>query len=276
MTGFVPRPQYFTIMLHSERERAVSPHLSAARSGLRRAARAALDAILPPQCLSCKAATNEPGTLCAPCWRAIQFLAPPFCARCGFPFEYDSGKDALCGACSRLSPAFDRARAVLRYDDSSRGLILAFKHADKIHAAPAFGRWMARAGAGLLAEGSIVVPVPLHWTRLFRRRYNQAALLALALARETGLRAAPDLLIRRRATPSQGRLGAAARRRNVAGAFAVRPRGRDLIDGRRVLLVDDVLTTGATVDACARALKRAGADAVDVLVLGRVVREAWT
>ena len=165
---------------------------------------------------------------------------------------------------------------MLRYDDSSRGLILAFKHADRTHAAPAFGRWMARAGAGLLAEGSVVVPVPLHWTRLFRRRYNQAALLALALAREAGLRAAPDLLIRRRATPSQGRLGAVARRRNVAGAFAVRPGRRNLIDGRRVLLVDDVFTTGATADACARALKRAGADAVDVLVLGRVVREAWT
>lgn len=276
MTGFVPRTQYFTIMLHSERERTVSPPLAMARSGLRRAARVALDALLPPFCLSCRAVTDKPGTLCAPCWRTMQFLAPPFCACCGFPFEYDSGEGALCGACSRHSPAFDRARAVLRYDDASRGLILGFKHADKTHAAPAFGRWMARAGAGLLAEESIIVPVPLHWTRLFRRRYNQAALLALALAREARMPAAPDLLIRRRATPSQGRLGAAARRRNVAGAFAVRPRRRDLIDGKRVLLVDDVLTTGATADACARALKRAGAKAVDVLVLGRVVRPAWT
>ncbi len=263
-------------MLYSERERTASPPLAVARSGLRRAARIALDALLPPHCLSCRAVTDEPGTLCAACWRTMQFLAPPFCACCGFPFEYEPGGDALCGACSRRSPAFDRARAVLRYDDSSRGLILGFKHADKTHAAPAFGRWMARAGAGLLAEESIIVPVPLHWTRLFHRRYNQAALLALALARVARMPAAPDLLIRRRATPSQGRLGAAARRRNVAGAFVVRPRRRSLIDGKRVLLVDDVLTTGATADACARALKRGGARAVDVLVLGRVVRPAWT
>lgn len=250
--------------------------LAAAAAGARRAARVALDSLLPPQCLSCRGEVGIAGALCAACWRGIDFLSPPFCALCGFPFEFESGEDALCGACSRRPPAFDRARAVMRYNEASRGLILGFKHADKTHAAPAFGRWMARAGDGLLAEGDLVVPVPLHWTRLFRRRYNQAALLAGALAREAGLPAARDLLVRKRPTPSQGRLSREARWRNVRGAFAVRQGRRRLLAGRRVILVDDVLTTGATAEACAKTLKRAGASEVHVLVLARVVREAWT
>ncbi len=248
--------------------------LVASRSKLRRAGRLALDALLPPQCLSCRTPVDSPRALCAACWQAIEFLGPPHCARCGFPFDYDPGGEALCGACTRRPPAFDRARAVMRYDDASRGLILGFKHADKTYGAPAFGGWIARTGADLLAAGGLVVPVPLHWTRLFGRRYNQSALLARAVARSAGLTAVPDAMLRRRATKSQGRLSAAARRRNVRGAFAVRPSRRKTIEGRRIVLVDDVLTTGATAEACARALKRAGAAAVDVLVLARVVRQA--
>lgn len=242
------------------------------RRVLRRAGLAALDAVLPPRCLACGVTVETVGALCPDCWGRMEFLGPPHCACCGYPFEFDMGAGALCGACTREHPAFDRARAVLRYDDASRDLVLAFKHADRTDGAPAFGRWLARAGAELVAEADIVAAVPLHWTRLFARRYNQAALLALAVGREAGLPVVPDLLVRRRRTPSQGRLSAAARARNVAGAFALHRRHGAAVAGRRVLLVDDVLTTGATVAACARLLRRNGAAAVEVLTLARVVR----
>jgi ComF family protein len=161
---------------------------------------------------------------------------------------------------------------VLAYDDASRGLILGFKHADRTHAAPAFARWMARAGAELLLTADVIAPVPLHWSRLLARRYNQAALLGNGLAVLMNKASVPDLLIRRRRTPSQGHLSRSERLRNVAGAFAVRPSRLPQVRGRRILLVDDVLTTGATVSACAAVLRRAGAASIDVLSLARVVR----
>jgi ComF family protein len=250
---------------------AFAPALS---TSLRRLAATALDAVLPPLCLSCRVEVDEAGALCAACWDKIAFLAPPHCSACGFPFDYDPGGPALCGACLRKPPDYGRGRAVMRYDDASRPLVLGFKHGDLTHGAPAYGRWMARAGAELLREADLVVPVPLYWLRLFRRRYNQAALLAQAVGRAAGVPVAVDLLVRRRPTPSQGHLSRAARRRNVRGAFAVRPRRAALARGRRILLIDDVLTTGATAEACARALLRAGAASVDVLVLARVVRGA--
>lgn len=234
-------------------------------------ARVALDALLPPRCLSCGAVVPDQGTLCLPCWERIDFLAPPLCAACGLPFELDPGADALCGGCAARQPPFRRARAVFRYDDFGKGLILRFKHADRTEMAPALARWMARAGAELLDEADLIVPVPLHWTRLFGRRYNQAALLALALGRLTGLPVVPDLLLRRRRTPSQGGLGREARRRNIRGAFATAPHRGNALAGARVVLIDDVLTTGATTGACARALLAGGAEAVDVLTVARVV-----
>ncbi len=232
----------------------------------------ALDALLPPRCLACRRPVATLGALCAGCWEGVEFVAPPFCVCCGFPFAFDPGAGALCGACSRAPPAFDRARSVMRYDAASRGLVLGFKHGDRTDGAPAYAAWLARAGAELLETAALIAPVPLHRIRLFTRRYNQAALLCHALGRESGLPVVPDLLLRRRNSPSQGRLSAAARRRNVAGAFAVTPARRARLEGRRVLLVDDVMTPGATVSACAKALRRGGAAAVDVLVLARVVR----
>ena len=241
---------------------------------LGRLPRRALDALLPPQCLGCGALVDEPGALCAECWDSVVFLGPPECAACGLPFEYSLGEGALCGACSRHRPVFERARAAIAYDDASRRLILAFKHGDRTDAAPAFARWLVRAGGALVGDAECIVPVPLHWSRLFARRYNQAALLAQHLGRLAGVPVVPDTLVRRRRTPAQVRMGWAARRRNLAGACTVRPRGRARLEGRRVLLVDDVLTTGATATACARTLLRAGAGAIDVLTLARVVRPA--
>jgi ComF family protein len=238
---------------------------------LRHAAGVALDLLLPPHCLSCGAPVGDAHGLCAGCWRAITFLGAPCCACCGLPFPYEQGADALCGACARAQPVFARARAALRYDEHSRRLILAFKHGDRLQLAPALGAWMRRAGAELLADADLVVPVPLHWTRLFARRYNQAAVLAHALAGAGGPPVGADWLVRRRRTPSQGKRNAAARRRNVAGAFALKG-GREA-RGRRIVLVDDVFTTGATLEECARVLLRAGAARVDALTLARTVRE---
>lgn len=237
----------------------------------RRAGAMALDLLLPHRCLGCGAGVDAAGVLCPECWGGLHFLGEPCCACCGTPFGYFVGEGALCAACIRESPAFGRARAVLAYDDASRPLVLALKHRDRTETAPALAAWMARAGAALVAECDCVVPVPLHWTRLFARRFNQSALLGGAIARRAGKAFEPCVLKRRRRTPSQGTLARAARLSNVRGAFAVTPAQARRIEGARVLLVDDVLTTGATAGACARALMRAGAAAVDVLTLARVV-----
>ncbi|HER25698.1 MAG TPA: ComF family protein [Rhodospirillales bacterium] len=235
----------------------------------------ALNLLLPPQCLGCGVLVETTGGLCGECWSAITFVGDPACARCGLPFEFadaQSNSKLQCASCVRQPTVFARARAVMAYDDASRHLILAFKHGDRTDAAPTYARWMARAGADLLDQADLIVPVPLHWSRLFSRRYNQAALLAReigAIARKTVV---PDAMWRTRRTPSQGRLGALARRRNVGGAFKVRRKHLTLLAGRRVLLIDDVMTTGATANSSARALLRAGAGAVDVLTLSRVLR----
>jgi ComF family protein len=239
------------------------------------AGRAVLDALLPPRCLGCGCNVGAPGTLCPGCWEQVVFLGPPMCGCCGFPFELAPDAelgDTLCAACHADPPPYARARAVMAYDAGSRGLVLGFKHADRTEAAPAFAQWMARAGHELLSDAHLIAPVPLHRWRLLARRYNQSALLANQLGRLTGVPVVPDLLVRRRNTPSQGHLSRAGRSRNVAGAFAVPPRRAWRVRGRSVVLVDDVLTTGATVAACARVLKRAGARRVDVLTLARVVR----
>ena len=193
-------------------------------AGLRRIGRALVDGVLPPRCLSCGEIVDQPDALCGRCWGGITFFAPPWCAICGLPFPHPMGGDAVCGDCARAPPTWHQARAVLRYDKNSRRLLLAFKHGDHTHSAAAFGRWMYRAGSEILAGADLLVPVPLHWTRLFQRRYNQAALLAHAVRAAGGPEVAADWLVRRRRTPPQGHLGATARERNVGGAFAMRRR----------------------------------------------------
>lgn len=239
--------------------------------GQRLSARA-LDLFLPPRCLACGMVVDREGALCATCWQAIDFLSPPCCAACGHPFEFDAGEGSLCAACLERRPPYGRARAVMRYAPRARDLVLGFKHGDKTYAAPVFARWLYRAGQELLQEADLLVPVPLHWTRLFQRRFNQAGLLAQALSRLGGVPVAVDLLVRRRRTPSQGNRNPTERRRNVQGAFALRRGRQPRIEGKRILLIDDVMTTGATIEACAETLLEGGAAAVDALTLAHVVR----
>jgi len=249
--------------------------INAGIAPVRRFGRTVLDLLLPPQCLGCDTVVEDLGTLCADCWQAVTFIGRPHCAACGLPFEFDDSdgrEQSLCGACVRQPPVFARARAAFAYDDHSRHLVLAFKHADRTDHAPAFAGWMERAGRELLNQADIIAPVPLHWTRLFARRYNQSAMLALALHKRTGIPCLADLLIRTRRTPSQGKLGPSARRRNVSGAFRLSGKYAAAIKGKRVLLIDDVLTSGATAGAASTALLKGGAAAIDVLTLARVVR----
>lgn len=234
-----------------------------------------LDLVLPPRCLGCGATVGTQGRLCATCWRDISFLAPPFCRLCGYPLPHALPEAPLCGSCAAEPPAYDRARAALRYDEGSRRLILRFKHADRTDTAPALGRWLARAGTELLSDADLIVPVPLHRWRLLKRGYNQSAILARALATKTGTPLAPDLLQRTRSTRSQQGLSGSARLDNItATAFRIHPWQRRRAAGARVLLIDDVLTTGATITACTHTLRRAGAARIDVLTLARVVRDA--
>ena len=238
---------------------------------VRTAATVAIDQVLPPSCLACDAPVSAVGGLCPDCWNRITFIGRPCCARCGLPFAIEAAPDAICGDCARVPPVFDRARAAFLYEGAGRKLILAFKMADRSWLAPRLAAWLQRAAAPLLPEADMVVPVPLHRWRQLARRFNQAAVLASLMARQADAVMVPDLLIRTRRTATQTRLSRSERRRNVRGAFAVRRSRASLVAGRNVLLVDDVITTGATVSACARVLRKAGAARVDVVTLARAL-----
>jgi ComF family protein len=226
--------------------------------------RRALDLVLPLTGLDGEA-VQSPG-LNAQAWSKIAFLSDPVCDGCGTPFEYDPG--ARCAACQAKPRAFARARAACLYDEHSRALILQLKHADRPEIGGLFARWLNRAAADLLAECDAIAPIPLHRSRLFKRRYNQAAEIARPLSRISGVPYLPDALVRRRPTASQGGKSAQARLRNVAAAFAAPYPER--VKGKRILLIDDVLTTGATAQGCVRALLAAGAVSVDLAVVARV------
>jgi ComF family protein len=249
----------------------VAPPVSRFTTALRSVFRVVLDVALPPLCPSCREPLGEGIGLCATCWSKLSFIEPPFCARLGIPFTYDPGPGLLSMEAIANPPAYDRARAAVRYDDVARALVLSFKYGDRLDLAPILGRWMARAGTELMHEADALIPVPLHWRRLWARRFNQSAALAGAISGQCGVPVLHDKLKRVRATSQQVGLSKPQRADNVQGAFQVPPEQKAAVAGRRLVLIDDVLTSGATVDACARALLRAGAAHIDVLVFARVV-----
>ena len=236
------------------------------------AGRFALDLLLPPLCLTCDAAVQAQGQLCAECFRQTGFITEPCCERCGTPFasQAAAGGERHCAACRADPPPWGRARAALRYDAQARRMVLPLKYADRPELAAGLAPLMLRAGQALLRGCDVVVPVPLHRARLLARRYNQAALLARALGRLAGRPALLDALRRIRRTAPLADLPAAERAREVADAFAVRPSRAALLRGKHILLVDDILTSGATARACTLALRASGATGVDVLVAARV------
>jgi ComF family protein len=254
--------------------RSITSHLRGAlrvaRDAWMQTARLALDIALPTLCVACREPVAGDG-VCATCWARLSFIAPPFCPRLGIPFIYDPGPGMLSMEAIADPPAYARARAAVRYDDVARTLVHALKYQDRTDLAPAMGRWMARAGRELLQEADVLVPVPLHWKRGWSRRYNQSGALARVIERQTGVKLSSEAL--RRVRPTQQQIGLSRKERasNVQGAFKVAADRQSLIHGRRVVLIDDVLTSGATADACARALLRAKAASVDVLVFARVV-----
>jgi ComF family protein len=246
-----------------------------AAEAVRAVLRTALDLALPPLCPACREPIEGRG-LCPACWSKLSFITRPYCERLGIPFVYDPGPGILSMEAIADPPAYHRARAAVRFDDISRALVHGLKYGDRLELAPMMGRWVSHAGRELLAEADALVPVPLHWRRLWARRFNQSAMLAAAISAESGVPIAAAVLKRVKPTVQQVGLSRSERAQNVQGAFRVSPEGKPAVVGRRLVLVDDVLTSGATVDGCARALLRAGAANVDVLIFARVADPART
>lgn len=254
-------------------ELSLTQGLAAARRLLGSTGRSALDMILPPLCLRCRVPLGDAQSVCGACWADVRFLAAPWCAQCGIPFPHALGTAVRCGVCLSRPRVFERLRSAIAYDEGSRDLILGFKHADRLELCPLFVRWMQAVALPEIETADMIVPVPLHWRRLLMRKYNQAGLLAHGLACGRGVEVRSDVLIRHRATESQGSMvSARGRLRNVAHVFRVPRHARAALAGRRVVIVDDVLTTGATVTACSKALLRGGAQSVSIVTLARVVR----
>lgn len=233
---------------------------------------AVINAIYPPQCAACGEATGEAQGLCGCCWSKTPFVSGLVCTKCGLPLEGEGDGDVLCDGCLHAPPAWDRGAAAVLYEGTGRRVVMALKHGDRLELAKPLSRWMARIGQGLIGEADIVAPVPLHWSRLVRRQFNQS----VELARQKGIsgraQLVPDLLVRTRPTRLQDGMDRAERFANQRDAFVVNARQTGRLIGKNVLLIDDVMTTGATLSACTEALRDAGAGTVNVLVLARVAR----
>jgi ComF family protein len=255
--------------------------MSAAIPVVRSLVREIVDFALPPRCPACGVITPEPHRFCFPCWQKLTFLGDPCCIRCGLPFAYGDS-DVECGRCLAEPPRFDRLRAAVAYGEIARTVVLKLKYSGRPGIAETLARFMLRhlpetagkgAGEGTM-KAPLLVPVPLHRWRIWKRGYNQAALIASALGRASGLAVAPELLHRTRSTPPLKGLGRRERALAVRGAFDVAAEGRETLAGRPVILVDDIFTSGATAGACGLALKRAGAASVSILCWARVVGES--
>ncbi|MBO1022216.1 ComF family protein [Methylobacterium sp. SD274] len=245
------------------------------RRGVRSISAGALGLIYPPTCAGCGAATADPHALCPRCWSSLRLIEQPYCPRLGTPFPVDLGLGPLLSPRAIADPpVFGRARAVALYDDVARDLVHRLKYEDRLDLAAPMARMMASAGAELLREADCLIPVPLHWTRLWRRRFNQAALLGRGIGRIASLPCETSLLARVKATRSQVGLSRAARATNLQGAFRVPASAKPRLQGRRILLIDDVTTTGSTANAASRVLLRGGAASVDVLTFALVAAEA--
>jgi ComF family protein len=228
------------------------------------------DIAVPPLCLICEAMIAEPGGACASCWSKIRFVSPPFCAVSGSPFSHDHGYGMVSAEVIANPPPYDRCRSVVIYDDNVRALVTGLKYSDRLDLAPWLANWMFATGGSLLKDADMIIPVPLYRTRLIQRRYNQSSELGRHISKLSDVAFCPDYLTRLRNTKQQVGLTGKERERNVQGAFRVPEGKKPEISGRNILLIDDVYTSGATVKAAARALKRAGSRQVDVLTFARV------
>ncbi len=236
---------------------------------------ALLHVVYPPQCLSCNALVATDFGLCGACWRETPFISGLVCDLCGIPLAgEDSGKPEHCDDCLQIARPWSRGRAALIYKDNARRLVLALKHGDRIDLAGPTAKWLAAAARPILEQDMLVAPVPLHWLRMLKRRYNQSALMSSALARIAGLEHCPDLLQRKRHTPTQEGRNREGRFANLADALSLHPRRANRVAGRHVLLIDDVMTSGATLSAAAEACIAGGAVGISILVLARVAKDA--
>ena len=229
-----------------------------------------LDVIYPPRCLTCTEPTEQGANLCADCWADTTFITGAVCDICGTPLPGEADGKIKCDSCIAHRPAWDAGRAAIIYAGGGRRAVLSLKHGDRLDMARSLAEWMARSGDDLLCKADVIVPVPLHWRRLFKRKFNQSAELAQHLSEISKTPCIPDLLVRDRFTPSQDGLTRDKRHENQQGVFSVHKR-RSV--PKNVLLIDDVMTTGATLSACAETLRAAGAERIDALVLARVARD---
>ena len=257
-----------------EPQSAAPAMTGAARTAMRSMLGRLADFLLPPVCISCRTRIGSHGLLCGSCFAKIDFITSPLCARLGVPLPFEAGDPLLSAAAIASPPVYDRARAAAHYSDTMRELIQSFKYRDRHEGLPLLARWLKRAGDELLSDADLILPVPLYPTRAWRRRFNQSAMLAIALNRLSGVPVACFILKRVRRTASQVGLTASQRRRNVAGAFRIDKGRAHELKAKKLVVVDDVITTGATAEACARVLKRSGAARVDILALARAVEPA--
>ncbi len=229
-----------------------------------------LNILCPPLCPICQTEIDEAHGLCPKCYQKLRFITEPCCQICGRPFEYKGLGKPICAKCMKKKPSYDMARSVLEYDDFSKKLILLFKHADKTELTPLFTKFLKQVDSKLFKNTDMIIPVPLHWTRRVKRQYNQSALLAKSLGKELKIPFNPTILKRIRHTVSQGHLTHKQRQKNVHNAFQVKH--SYLIKGKTILVIDDVMTTGSTLNECAKILKKSGVKSVKVLTMHRVLR----